>query len=146
MSSSPASFLDSIFFFLFQVLQHCVRIRSLLFASGSPASCPDFIIFFDIIPYFPHLSQPHDRASLIFFGIASVSLLSFPVTCPDHSSSQASCSGFLLVLQSWRLSSITPQYWVRGQNCSSFGFFTRVHFTLASLALRTHDSLVHLLY
>ena len=96
MSSSPASCLDLIFFFFFffefssivpgfypffflRVLRHRAQI-SLSF----PASCS----------YFPHLSRYHDRASLIFSDIASDFLLSFLASCLDHSSSQASCSGF----------------------------------------------------
>ena len=54
--------------------------------------------------------------------------------------------GFLSVLYSWRLNFVSLRYWVRGQNSWSSGFFTRVHFTLESLALHTHDSLVHSLY
>ena len=72
---------------------------------------------------------------IIFFGFVSRSLI-FPGIVLE----------FLLVFQSWQLSSISLRYWVRGKNCWSSGFFTRVHFTLASPALRTHDSLVHLLY
>ena len=90
-----------------------------------PASCPSIAYLF----------RHCVRISPIFTGIVSGSLI-FP----------GIVLGFLLVLQSWRLSSISLRYWVRGQNCWSSGFFTRVHFILASLVLHTHDSLIHSLY
>ena len=87
-----------------------------------PASCPSIAYLF----------RHRVRLSPIFIGIVSGSLIF-----------QGIVLEFLLVLQSWRLSSVSLRYWVRGQNCWSSGFFTRVHFTLASLVLCTHDSLVH---
>ena len=65
-------------FFLLLILRH--RARILL---SFLALCSDF----------PHLPRHHDPASLIFSDITSGFLLSFLVSCPDHSSSQASCSG-----------------------------------------------------
>ena len=95
------------------------------FSSSSSAPCPSIA----------YLLRHHIQLSSIFIGIVSGSLI-FP----------GIVLGFLLVLQLWRLSSISLRYWVKGQNCWSFGFFTRVHFTLKSLVLHTHNSLVHSLY
>ena len=86
------------------------------------ASCPSIAyIFWHRVRIYP-----------IFTGIVFESLI-FP----------SIVLGFLLVRQSGKLSSVSLWYWVRGQNCWSSGFFTRVHFTLPLLAVRTHDSLIH---
>ena len=151
-------------FLLFQGLQHRARILSLPFVSGSPKLCPNLIPFFfgfsgivlgfDPFLLFRVLQHRARIRSLLFVSGSSTSCLdSIPSSCFRLSGIVSRSLifpgivlGFLLVLQSWRLSSVSLRYWVRGQNCWSSGFFTIVHFTLASLALRTHDSLVHSLY
>ena len=134
------------------LFRHCAQIFLIFLGIVSkhhlsfPASSLDFIIFSDIVsefsssssascPSIAYLFQHRVRHSPIFIGIVSGSLI-FP----------GIVLGFLLVLQSWQLSSISLQYWIRRQNCWSSGFFTRVHFSLASLVLRTNDSLVHSLH
>ena len=110
------------------------------------ASCPTFIIFSGIVSGFSSFSSASCPSisyifrhrvwiSPFFTSIVSESLI-FP----------GIVLGFLLVLKSWRLSSVGLQYWEKGQNCSSSGFFIRVHFTLTPLVLRTYDSLIHSLY
>ena len=90
-------------FLLFQVLRHCAWIRS-FFISGSPALCPDFIIFSSIVsefssstsascPSIAYLFRHRVRLSLsflashpdfiIFFGIVSGFSLSSSASCPS---------------------------------------------------------------
>ena len=65
---------------LFRVLQPRARIQSLFFVSGSPTLCPDLAHLFR-----HRVRIPHHRVLISLSSSAS---------CPDHSSSQASCSGF----------------------------------------------------
>ena len=117
------------------------------FLLSFPASCPNFLVIPAAfrhrarIPYFPtscpiffylsrhrawilYLSRKRVRFSPIFSGSVPGSFS--PSVIMAHSLS------FFMVL--W------------GQNCWSFEFFTRVHFTHSLLALCIHDSLVHSLY
>ena len=132
----------------------CPSIASFLalrqpFSSSSLASCLSFAYLFGIASSFHYFFRHRVWIFLIFLGIMSEHRLPFSALCPDFSYLHwhsvrilifpGIVLGFLLVLQSWRLSSISLWYWVRGQNCWSSGFFTRVHFTLSLLVLRTHD-------
>ena len=117
------------------LFRHCDRIF-LIFLSivfehrlSFSASCPTFIIFSGIVtgfsssslascPSIAYLFRHRVRLSPIFTGIVSGSLIFLGIVLRS-----------LLVLQSWRLSSVSLRYWVRGQNCwsSVASFFSYWH-------------------
>ena len=145
-------------FLLFWVLRYGAQIRSLLFISDSSTSfldsTPSFCFWLSGIvpgfnPFFFCFSSIVPRFDIFFFtsgcSTSRPALSYLHWHCVRITHLPSIVLGFLLVLKSWPLSSVSLRDWVRG-NCWSFGFWTRVHFTLASIVLRTHDSLVHSIY
>ena len=123
VSGSPASCPNSILFF-------CFGFSGIVpgFDSGSLASCPDLIPSFcfrfsGIVPRFPSFHRHCFQIPHLLWNCAHISL-SFSASCLDFPIITGIMSGslifpgimlgFLLVLQSWRLSSFSLRYYVRG--------------------------------
>ena len=129
-------------FVLFWVLRHRTQIQFLRFVLGSPTSCPNFIIFSGIVSEHRLSFQALCPTFIIFFDIvtgfsssSSASCLSIAYLFRHRIQLSPIFSGIvskslifpnivlrsLLVLQSWQLSSVGLQYWVRDKIVSHLG-------------------------